>query len=449
MKTEYQLKEMKLKQLDRRLELKQKDWEAVNKQLEFLNDPPKELALKRQADSIYEDMEGLIRERHELEQKIQVLQKAERSLTDLANHLRSVQSGTLNKAYRLCLGNARPRQAPLESLLRQLAEIPGETEEQMPLICFVRNLLEDPSLEANLQRKLRKWAKDQGFLLTQKPHSISKVESSLMIRVKSRGYGYLVNAALIIDPDPFNEDGQIDITPTSSPPGKNPNYAPGYARNELPQVISLLINSCGDKVALTDLVVQLFLPMNLLSQPIEHWQIPSGTLNEQCIGHCCKAVIIRSTDRNFNPDYKHAVGNWKKYWQRFNQYKRSHCKTTLTPLDFINGTTNIDWTKEKIVGCNFQEHHNFQEQEKYWDQLLGQGLPIALWGRHLENNDPQPIMNSVTNRCPLGNLPKKLQEQRGIALATELEADRLKAAPLALLWDNPFRPFPSIDYQSI
>jgi len=60
------------------------------------------------------------------------------------------------------------------------------------------------------------------------------------------------------------------------------------------------------------------------------------------------------------------------------------------------------------------------------------------------------VMQAVIDR-PLRELPLSLTEQRRAALARGSDstpAPLSGAAPLSLLWDNPFRPFPTIEYQS-
>ena len=120
------------------------------------------------------------------------------------------------------------------------------------------------------------------------------------------------------------------------------------------------------------------------------------------------------------------------------------------------GKTKIAWDNQKVVGCAFVEHHEQQRQEDFWDDLLAQGSSIVLWERHLklpQKAAPEGLDSALNSlpKCTAANLPKTLSNQRREKLskaAEAPEADRLKAAPLSLLWDNPFRPFPQIDYES-
>ena len=100
-----------------------------------------------------------------------------------------------------------------------------------------------------------------------------------------------------------------------------------------------------------------------------------------------------------------------------------------------------------MIGCKFIEHPDPQQQEDFWDELFSQGLPIALWCR--QSGADLAIMDDVTN-CALVNLPVSLTKHRKQFLP-KIPDNPLPiepAAHLSLLWDNPFRPFPTITYQS-
>jgi len=71
-------------------------------------------------------------------------------------------------------------------------------------------------------------------------------------------------------------------------------------------------------------------------------------------------------------------------------------------------------------------------------------VPIALWTRQSET---KRRMQSLST-CTISKLSESLANHRQKALSHDAEIDRLKAASLCLLLDNPFRPFPTLDYQS-
>lgn len=122
-------------------------------------------------------------------------------------------------------------------------------------------------------------------------------------------------------------------------------------------MLSELIAICGGrlhKIPLTDLTVQWFLPLGLLSLPVEHWQIRIGRNQQPCNGERCKAVIVRSYDRHFPPyadAYESVVGEWEKAWQRLLDYSETLSEQALAPLDPMTKQIAIDWNQPKVVGC--------------------------------------------------------------------------------------------------
>ena len=59
-------------------------------------------------------------------------------------------------------------------------------------------------------------------------------------------------------------------------------------------------------------------------------------------------------------------------------------------------------------------------------------------------------MEVVTRNCSIMKLPESLSAERQKVLSQkyESEIEQLKKSRLCLLWDNPFRRFPTIEYQS-
>jgi hypothetical protein len=370
--------------------------------------------------------------------------------------LSPIDASILREAYRKCLSGRSPWVSETRAaLVARLAEIPGEPDEPKPLWCFVSILIKDPSLNLSQQQTLRDWAQAEGLPL---PPGISIsvlvppeiVETYLMVKVKpravnDRSLGYLVSAAIVKDPDPWKLEVdliEIEIDVASAP---DPKSAPGYSKDDLPRVLGDLVAICGGKqhrIPLQDLIVQLFLPIELMSLPIDLGQIPLGR-QRPCTGQHCKAVMVRSFDRHFLPDYESALGDWEKFWQHLLTCRDVQWTQALDPLD------DPTWDQTRRLGWRFIEPDDQQQQESFWDNFLIQGLPVALWLRQ-PSISQQVAMQSVTD-CSIAGLPSALTHHRREALSQAPDTtitDKLRIAPLALLWDNPFRPFPTLAYQS-
>ena len=454
----------KFEDCNRQLENLIADCDAISSDISTKSNRAERQQLERQQAIYQEEMEQVAKRCDHLRLELSALQAEEEALQTLITFLTPISLDKVINAYRFCLPEGRipSGDATREILVRRLAEMPEAEDELRPLLRFVNFLIREPSLTSAQQEDLKAWAQAQGLpseMLNseQEQNQTDPVETCLMVKVKPRSLndsskGYLLNATLFTDSDPFEPVEPVEpiATPITVPAPTNPN-SPAYFQDELGMVLGKLINICGaeHEIALTDLIVQLFLPIELMSLPIEHWQLPRG---KQCCGQRCKAVLVRSYERHFLKDYRSAKGDWKKYWNRFLEFPEATCTDTLTLLKPVAKKTKIQASKPKVLGCRFIEHHEQQQQEDFWDNLLNQGLPIAFWIRHLgmTSQEAKRVMGSVTRKCPIAKLPESLREKRQQILSQqyESESEQFKKAPLCLLWDNPFRPFPSINYQS-
>jgi hypothetical protein len=457
--------QIKLKALKDRFQKLEEDYQGVAKQRDCTTNAQEINTLERQLDTILEDLSVRESEIAELEKEIkefeekQVNKNIPEALQALINLLTVIDFEVVARSYRSCLSQGRSRCVPdtLEAVVRQLHEIPGAANEPEPLERFIGFLMQDPSTTAAQQESLKRWAKQQGIKIpVEKPALSETAEVCLMVKVQPRAFndpslGYVVSAAIAQDPNPWNPDIKPITTPITITVRPDPKCAPGYAQEDLPLILNELIGTCGKEhhIPLSDLIIQWFLPIELMSLPVEHWQIQISESQKQCSGGRCKAVIVRSSDRHFSPFYQLASGDWQKYWKRLLACQETRCAETLVPLDPIARKTTINWKKPQVVGCKFVAHPELQQQKVLWEQLLGQGVPIALWMRQ-SREDPQitkRVMQTVT-KCSIVKLPESLADHRQKALSSDSETDRLKTASLCLLLDNPFRPFPTLDYES-
>ncbi|MBN8559399.1 MAG: hypothetical protein J0L70_02630 [Leptolyngbya sp. UWPOB_LEPTO1] len=439
----YQVKLERLAKQKQRLDDLTADYQAISDDISSTISSRDRQRLERDLKQCEKEMERVAEVCDRLEAELQKFQSKVDETQTLIDLLSPIPFEVVIKIYRNCLAEGRARSIPdtLEALVQQLTDLPKDL-----LVRFIGLLIQEPIEQRDA---LKAWVIQQGMTLPEA--EVRTAEICLMIKVKTRGnpsLGYLVEAAISQDPDPWDSTIEPTKTPIPIPFAPDPKRAPGYAQEDLPQILDHLIATCGSQyqIPLSDLVIQWFLPIELMSLPLEHWQIQIGRIQKQCNGLRCKAVIVRSSDRQY---YLSASGDWKKYWMRLLECRASRCFQTLESLDPIKGRTTINWIKTQVVGCKFVEHHELQKQEMLWDELLGQGLPVALWMRQSKGDaeKAKKVMQSVT-KCSIAELPDSLARHRQKALSHDCETDRLEAASLCLLLDNPFRPFPTIDYQS-
>jgi hypothetical protein len=387
-----------------------------------------------------------------IEENNQSVYQEFKALDDLIQLLTYTDSKIIvDRAYRSSFPeiNHRPIPENLATLVFQIADLPINADRIKPLDHFVNCLMQDRGLlDLQLYGYLCTWAMDRGIKIDPLEPIRSSLETYLKIEVRQHLSGkYLVGAAIVTDPDPHNFMAKTTATTIDIPIAPDSKYAPGYSQTQLPEILNELLTICGGRysIPLTDLNVQWFLPIELMSLPIEHWQIQTGKKQKHCNGIRCKSAIVRSVDRE--KDYPSVLGEWKKNWKSIPTCSQSLCSNTLKNLDPMAGATEIDLSKPNVVGCKFIEHEDPQEQQDFWDELFSQGLPIALWCR--QSGADLAVMDDLS-KCRLVNLPVSLTDHRKQVLP-KLPEDLLPSqhnAHLSLLWDNPFRPFPTIDYQS-
>ncbi len=358
----------------------------------------------------------------------------QKSLIEILN---LINLNIVQKAYKLSLpktSRSRPIPITVEDLVR-IADITGEEGEAKPLDRFINFLIYEESVDADCKENLLIWAQERGIPISV-PIPCLPEEPYLTIVVKpSPGSNdrYWIEAHIIEDPEKWSEKNLLKI---SNLPDTQ------YSQDQLEEILPELIKICtkDGTISLKKLTIQWFLPNKLMSLPVEYWQIKSKEKNRLYSGKSCKAVIIGSFDRQSN--HQIFSGDWKANWSRI-----SACSELLSAkaLNSLDPTIDLNWDLLDLVGCKFIEHEDWQEQEEFWDNLLERGLPIALWCR--QSGADLAIMDDVI-KCTVVNLPATLTKHRKQVRVTGEALPVEPAAHLSLLWDNPFRPFPTITYQS-
>jgi hypothetical protein len=218
----------------------------------------------------------------------------------------------------------------------------------------------------------------------------------------------------------------------------------------LPELISELLTDCGKLVPLTQLVIEWFLPIEFMDLDVERWTFPRGALDWPS-GAQCKAVYIRSYERNFEPRYASCHGDWQEIWQRDRN------------INCDDGLVEISDSQYAVAhlrsGCWFVSPQAQSDREDLWECLITDGVPVVLWARTSSSpTQARPAMLTLLQGA-VNELPENLANQRQQVLSPRRQdkmTDELREiAHLSLLWDNPACPFPnspsssdSIDYQS-
>jgi hypothetical protein len=405
--------------------------------------------LKRQQDDLFGKMKKIAEQCDRLQTEIwQDLATPE--LIDLCLILKVIEEnfpGKIHRSAQLSLPEIISSSTILlESLVLQIAGLPGEPNEIRPLQKFIGTLMGDSSLDIQYQNHLKNWATKHNVLIIDLSNGLKPevLEISLMIKVVSLPPSkYMVSAIIVRNLHLWRTQETLPESTLIDLPSA---FNSGCTKEQLPDILSELVGICGGKckIPLSDLTVQWFLPIELMSLNVEHWPITIGR-QRPCNGEHLKSVVIRCADRHFFSAYQVVDGEWQKKWRLI--APSTHCHSALEQLDPKSGKVNIDQQQAK-VGCHFVEHHDPTEQENFWDKLIGQGLPLAIWVRQSEANKQksQRVLKSVTN-CVVADLPTSLTDYRQKTLP-QMAQNPSQVVHLSMLWDNPFLSFPSLDYRS-
>ena len=257
--------------------------------------------------------------------------------------------------------------------------------------------------------------------------------SYLLIKVwkaKATDSGYCIEAAIASSKTPLGEEAWLTESKVSLS-WENELVA------DFPKRLDDLLNEVSLDISIDKLTVQWFLPIELMSLPIEHWEIAWGRGSNF---HCrvCQSVEIRSYDR-YQMTFRKSLGVLKEKWRRLNQEQVLPRHQELLELNEFQNVYSL--------GTQFVLPE--QKIDDFWDNMLMAGFPIALWTRHPHSEKARTIMESLTDDRSIADLPKDLGDLRRYAAAgwsgIAIE-ERSGVGQLALMWDNPFRPFPEINY---
>ena len=298
------------------------------------------------------------------------------------------------------------------------------------------------SLYANPEQKMRSQPSEI-------PHNAVDEDILLMIQIKYRpGNRYIVSAVLAWDENPWSLAAKADREPVRL---KGTPHEP-ISIEQIESVLDGVCKVCSKQygIDLRKLTVQWFLPIELMSQPVEDFKIRIGR-SFFCHWEECRTVMIRSSDRHFSEDYDNVAGRWKGFWKRLSEMKDWDAAKVLsfvTPEDNLKSLCD----QGECLGLHFLASTEPERQEDFWDKFLGQGFPIALWHGDSENlNEPCSRISQFISEGSIAQLPEKLTTVRKSSLASSTSntiGEYSGHRQFSLMWDNPFRPFPDVELTS-
>jgi vWA-MoxR associated protein C-terminal domain/Effector-associated domain 9 len=396
---------------------------SINKQINYTNNLAEKDALKAQLDSIYEEMDLIEYSVMLLENEIWENQ-ATAALKNLYEIIVMINPDVIVEAYQVSLTGKfnSDKSTTLKEKLLILEEIPDN-----PLPKFVNKIIADQRLlNENRKEDLKVWLTNQCYNFME-----WAIENYLMIKVqKHLSSEYLLTAVLTelyssCQPEHRECVSCIQILKPSK-----------YLKEELSNVFCDLITICDGeyKKEILDLNIHWFLPIELMYLHVEKWSTKND--RERPSGRWCRTVVVRVYERHFFSSYDNKSERWKKYWHRLWEYQGLCAADVLDPIEVGQ---LVDRTTDAICGCRLLELET--QSKDFWEDLIDQGLPIALWLKpsNIGTQAAETAMQTITNRA-IGNLPTDLTFYR--------DRNIPGVEDFSLLWDNPFQPFPGSSLES-
>lgn len=234
-----------------------------------------------------------------------------------------------------------------------------------------------------------------------------------------------------------------------------------YTLNDLPQVLEDCLIECAE-VCSVDPIIELFFPLDLLNTPLEHWVI-EGDVQPLCSQN---VMVVRSSDR-LSRRHRRRRAQWRQRWEALDAHPTlgaalisANCQQcgidTAACLPNCGDPAEVDLVKAfglnpSLVGLKFTLSCGNRDPYNLLNMTLQLGLPIALWIRHTPSAVPsraltqahQSQIDAILDH-PWQQVQEQVKRQRIEAIG---QPDHV-GQHLSLLWENPYRLPPEVDYAS-
>jgi vWA-MoxR associated protein C-terminal domain/Trypsin-like peptidase domain/vWA-MoxR associated protein middle region (VMAP-M) 1 len=363
-------------------------------------------------------------------------------------------------AYSKACPEGWPRAFPvtLPEKISELDDMQPDQKGYSPALKFVAALVSDCRTFPQLSQDLQKWAEKQNSEFSnileqarevERANKKSKNSYLMMVVERSRatnGDCYTVKAWIIPDGQVYKRQSVTGAIPLKIP-GGIAEAENTFTCAELQSLLSAFLDESGKQRPLKNLTIELFLPAELLHEPVDHWVMDGSYLDEP-IG-AQYHLVIRSSER-LHPRYCSRYGDlWENKWEEMPRPGETLAIDRLILGDNANlNELSQQLKKPKIMGLKlFQEPLRVGEKSTF-AALLAAAAPVAIWLRQpLPDIDQSTTIDDLLECCPHG-LSEVVKEQRGQAFSSKdsREPDSHIGEHLALLWEDFDRLPPDLDF---
>lgn len=476
-KATLQLEIKRLSLLKERLENLLAKLEATYKQLDYTSSLSDQENLKRQADAIEKQCRLVAEECETVEQTLQQQAQAqgltlaalladssptERSLLDLLQPYAESLSDLLRAAYQSACPNdwRGPRPADLSDMVATLETMVLDAQGDLPVLKFAAHLLASETLPAPLPPLLQTWAEQQN-------PQFDQVVQRARQAVVAAGLATLAEPHLMVlvrrsnqqssNPQQFQDQYFVDAWMVPNVATYRAESGEGchaltvehdtYAIAQLPELIGTLLDQC-ENYSTSRPVIEIFLPLEQLNEPVDCWPRVDEFAIVQTPICCDYRVAVRSQER-LAPTYRRNYATWRDRWRSLQNVAPSPIATAFDSADCANlQALALKLIAQKhIAGLTVTQPTRLPDVFRL---ILQTAMPLALWVRQNSSELDQPQCDQalalLLDGCA-SKLSERVQQQRIESLEQDTNAHI--GHYLALLWEDPYRLPPSLDYSML
>lgn len=369
----------------------------------------------------------------------------------------NIPQESIQQAYQYAL----PPDAGVWNLeANNITQILHELEQFRRLFEFFNRLIQDETIPQEIRKKLsnlaeglasKKHPDDNQTKLTTNllSNQEGQLESYLIATIERCDDGneqFLLNAWLIIDDSvPVN-----DISKFISLLDKDEQQLGTLCNfNDIPKKLKKFLKTSlrylrGKQY---QLIIEVFLPSDLIGTEVDRWKIPDPIVEEITLG-IKYPIRLRSLER-LDLDYLDSyLSDWYKYWDKVKTVLHNEAIQDL--FEPLQEMEKFNW---KLLKNSLQDKIGLKvtcaptkaKTKDLFKAILTATTPIAIWTRcDIPNFDQVAAIDEILSFKPLCHLCESVRHTREQA---DAQTEEHLGFHLALLWEDPHRLTPNVMLQ--
>lgn len=446
-------KQLQVKILEQELEKLGEDFRAVADKKLYESNPQEKNNLELQLQSIFKEID-------KVEQALKDLKQGEtgteiQSLLAILSCVDNQVMERIKAAYLVCRPSGWEDYRPdipntIKEILADLEDMPQGDSGYKRTFQFVARLVVDSQMPYLLRQQLKNWLQPKvdnlSKLLNQTKQPTHPEHFYLMVWIQpsqQKSDRYFVKAWLAFAKQPDEIESEYEYEPLSI----SDTEGEAFTLAQIPQLLKEILIQSSNKCALSDLTIEFFLPRHLLNDEFDRWEIEISEDFFVPIGVEC-SVAVRSQERLL-PNYCLRKNDWKKKWKKLKQLNHGSSSNVFASGDCVWNELYIELKREDIVGCKLSKSPSLLGKESVFNVILGTATPLALWLRgNLVHLNCQTELNQLLNCC-ITELPTTVKQKRCAAFSSHPRVRQFHiGSHLSLLWEDPYRLPPMINYST-